>query len=189
MNLFSAPADISSKDLPFREDVRLLGRILGDTLREQEGEETYQLVENVRRSAVRFRKTQDDRDKEQLEQMLDALTPGETLAVVRAFSYFSQLTNIAEDLHHNRRHRAHLKAGSPPKDGSLLLALDRLEEKPVTRETLQAFLDSALISPVLTAHPTEVQRKSTLDCHLIISSLLSNRDRMDMTPDELAENE
>ena len=189
MNLFSAPSDISSKDLPFREDVRLLGRILGDTLREQEGEETYQLVESVRRSAVRFRKTQDDRDGEQLEQMLDALSPSETLAVVRAFSYFSQLTNIAEDLHHNRRHRAHLKAGSPPKNGSLLLALDRLEEKPVSRETLQAFLDNALISPVLTAHPTEVQRKSTLDCHLIISSLLSNRDRLDMTPDELAENE
>ena len=189
MNLFSAPADISSKDLPFREDVRLLGRILGDTLREQEGEETFQLVENVRRSAVRFRKTQDDRDGAKLEQMLDALTPGETLAVVRAFSYFSQLSNIAEDLHNNRRHRAHLKAGLPPKDGSLLRALDRLEEKSVTRETLQAFLNSALISPVLTAHPTEVQRKSILDCHLIISSLLSNRDRMDMTPDDLAENE
>ena len=189
MNLFSAPADISSKDLPFRDDVRLLGRILGDTLREQEGEETFHLVENVRRSAVRFRKTQDSRDGEQLEQMLDALTPGETLVVVRAFSYFSQLTNIAEDLHHNRRHRAHLKAGSPPKDGSLLLALDRLEEKQISAEQLQSFLDSALISPVLTAHPTEVQRKSTLDCHLIISSLLSNRDRIEMTPDELADNE
>ncbi len=189
MNLFSAPADISSKDLPFREDVRLLGRILGDTLREQEGEETFLLVENVRRSAVRFRKTQDDRDGEQLEKMLDALTPAETLSVVRAFSYFSQLTNIAEDLHHNRRHRAHLKAGSSPKDGSLLLALDRLEEKPVSKESLQDFLDNALISPVLTAHPTEVQRKSILDCHLIISSLLSNRDRLEMTPDELAENE
>ncbi len=189
MNLFSAPADISSKDLPFREDVRLLGRILGDTLREQEGEETFLLVENVRRSAVRFRKTQDARDGELLEQMLDALSPSETLAVVRAFSYFSQLTNIAEDLHHNRRHRAHLKAGTPAKNGSLLLALDRLEEKPVSRETLQAFLNSALISPVLTAHPTEVQRKSILDCHLIISNLLSNRDRLDMTPDELAENE
>ena len=188
-NLFFAPSDISSKDVPLREDVRLLGRILGDTIREQDGEETFQLVENVRRSAVRFRRTQDDQDRIQLEQTLDALTPGETLAVVRAFSYFSQLSNIAEDLHHNRRHRAHLKAGTPAKDGSLKLALDRLEQKPVSRETLQSFLDSALISPVLTAHPTEVQRKSILDCHLIISSLLSTRDRMDMTPDELEENE
>ena len=189
MTLISAPADISSKDLPLREDVRLLGRIFGDTLREQEGEASFQLIENVRRAAIRFRKTQDDRDREQLEQMLDALSPGETLVVVRAFSYFSQLSNIAEDLHHNRRHRAHLKAGSAPRDGSLLLALERVEKKRVSKEALQAFLDGALISPVLTAHPTEVQRKSILDCQLIISSLLSNRDRIDMTPDELAENE
>ena len=189
MTLISAPADISSKDLPLREDVRLLGRIFGDTLREQEGEASFQLIENVRRAAIRFRKTQDDRDREQLEQMLDALSPGETLVVVRAFSYFSQLSNIAEDLHHNRRHRAHLKADSAPRDGSLLLALERVEKKRVSKEALQAFLDGALISPVLTAHPTEVQRKSILDCQLIISSLLSNRDRIDMTPDELAENE
>jgi phosphoenolpyruvate carboxylase len=189
MNLFSAPADISSKDQPLRDDVRLLGRILGDTLREQEGEEYFQLVENVRRAAVRFRKTQDERDGEALEKILDALSPSDSLAVVRSFSYFSQLSNIAEDLHHNRRHRAHLKAGSPHKDGSLLLALDRLEEKKVDKKTLQSFLDSALVSPVLTAHPTEVQRKSILDSQLIISSLLSQRDRMDMTPDELAENE
>jgi phosphoenolpyruvate carboxylase len=189
MNLISAPADISSKDQPLRDDVRLLGRILGDTLREQEGEETFRLVDSVRRAAVRFNKTQDERDGEALERMLDALSPSETLAVVRAFSYFSQLSNIAEDLHHNRRHRAHLKAGSAPREGTLQLALDRLEERKIDKRTLQAFLDSALVSPVLTAHPTEVQRKSILDCQLIISSLLSVRDRMDMTPDDLAENE
>ena len=189
MNLFSCPADISSKDLPLRDDVRLLGRILGDTLREQEGEASFQLIENVRRVAVRFRKTQDDRDRVQLEQTLDALSPSETLVVVRAFSYFSQLSNIAEDLHHNRRHRAHLKAGSAPKDGSLLLALERIGEKHISKQAMQAFLDSALVSPVLTAHPTEVQRKSILDCQLIISRLLSERDRTDMTPDDLADNE
>ena len=189
MNLIFTPASISSKDLPLREDIRLLGRILGDTLREQEGEEIFNLVENVRHTSVRFRKTRDELDGAQLEQILDALSPTETLAVVRAFSYFSQLSNIAEDLHHNRRHRAHLKAGSVPKDGSLQLALNRIEAGNIDKKTLQAFLDNALISPVLTAHPTEVQRKSILDCQLIISSLLSNRDRMDMTPDDLAENE
>jgi len=189
MNLIAAPANISSKDLPLRDDVRLLGRILGDTLREQEGEASFQLIENVRRSAVNFHRTQDDRDRVQLEQMLDALSHSEALLVVRAFSYFSQLSNIAEDLHHNRRHRAHLKAGSAPKDGSLLLALDRAEKNNISKETLQTFLDKALILPVLTAHPTEVQRKSILDCQLIISNLMSNRDRMDMTPEDLAENE
>ncbi len=189
MNLIAAPADISSKNSPLREDVRLLGRILGETLREQEGEAAFHLIENVRRAAVRFRRTQDDRDRIQLEEMLDALSPGETLLVVRAFSYFSQLSNIAEDLHHNRRHRAHLKAGSTPKGGSLPLALKRLDERHIGKKTLQAFLDGALIAPVLTAHPTEVQRKSILDCQLSISRLLSERDRMDMTPDDLADNE
>ena len=189
MNFIAAGTDISSKDLPLREDVRLLGRILGETLREQEGEESYALIENVRRAAVRFRKTQDDRDRVELEKTLDALSPSETLVVVRAFSYFSQLSNIAEDLHHNRRHRAHLQSGSSGKDGSLVLALERVEEKNLDKKTLQKFLDNALISPVLTAHPTEVQRKSILDCQLIISRLLSDRDRVTMTPDELADNE
>jgi len=189
MKLIAAPPDLSSKDLPLREDVRLLGRILGETLREQEGDASFQLIENVRLAAIRFRRTQDERDRMRLEEMLDALSPGETLIVVRAFSYFSQLSNIAEDLHHNRRHRAHLKAGSAPKDGSLPLALKRIEEKRISKKTLQAFLDNALISPVLTAHPTEVQRKSILDCQLVISRLLSDRDRVDMTPEDLAENE
>ena len=189
MNLLAAPADISSKDVPLREDIRLLGRILGDTLREQEGVETFELVETVRRAAVRFRKTQDERDRLDLEQMLDALSPRDTLAVVRAFSYFSQLSNIAEDLHHNRRRRAHLKAKSQPQDGSLHLALDRVQAKALDAAAVNEFFRRALVSPVLTAHPTEVQRKSILDSQLILSRLLADRDRIEMTPQELEENE
>ncbi|MEW5903676.1 MAG: phosphoenolpyruvate carboxylase [Pseudomonadota bacterium] len=188
-NLIAAPASLSSKDAPLREDIRLLGRILGDTLREQEGEATYELIENIRRAAVRFRKTQDERDGEKLEQMLDALSPEETLLVVRAFSYFSQLSNIAEDLHHNRRRRAHQKAGSKPQEGSLQLVLKHIQDKQLDTAEVQAFFDKALISPVLTAHPTEVQRKSILNCQLVISHLLAERDRLDMTPEELEENE
>ncbi|MBI5891991.1 MAG: phosphoenolpyruvate carboxylase [Nitrosomonadales bacterium] len=189
MNLIASPSDISSRDLPLLNDVRLLGRILGDTLLEQEGEEYFQLIENVRRAAVRFRKTQDERDGEALEQILDALSPADTLAVVRSFSYFSQLSNIAEDQHHNRLHRARLKVGNAPADGTLPLTLNRLQQKPVDAQTLQSFLNIALVSPVLTAHPTEVQRKSILDCQLYIARFLSERDRIDMTPDELEENE
>ena len=189
MNLLPTSANISSKDLPLREDIRLLGRILGDTLREQEGTATFELVENVRRASVLFRKTQQHTDRIELEHLLDHLSPRDTLAVVRGFSYFSQLSNIAEDLHHNRRRRAHMKSGSKPQEGSIQLALQRLLEKKISPETLQAFFDKAIVSPVLTAHPTEVQRKSILDCQMIISSLLTDRDRMDMTPEELAENE
>jgi len=189
MNLLPESTDLSSKDMPLREDIRLLGRILGDTLREQEGEETFELIENVRRSAVQFRKTQDDSDGTLLEEMLDGLSPEETLAVVRAFSYFSQLSNIAEDMHHNRRRRAHQKAGSKPKEGSSQLALDRVKDKHLGINEIKTFFDKALISPVLTAHPTEVQRKSILNCQRLISSMLDERDRLDMTPEELVENE
>ena len=188
-NLIAVSTSISSKDAPLRDDIRLLGRILGDTLREQEGEATYALIESIRRAAVGFRKTQDERDGEKLEQMLDTLSPEETLLVVRAYSYFSQLSNIAEDLHHNRRRRAHLKAGSKPQEGSLQRVLLNAGAQKVAQTAVQAFFDKALISPVLTAHPTEVQRKSILNCQLIISSLLADRDRLDMTPEELEENE
>ncbi|PIY05950.1 MAG: phosphoenolpyruvate carboxylase, partial [Gallionellaceae bacterium CG_4_10_14_3_um_filter_60_1069] len=188
-NLITVSTSISSKDAPLRDDIRLLGRILGDTLREQEGEATYSLIESIRRAAVGFRKTHDERDGEKLEQMLDTLSPEETLLVVRAFSYFSQLSNIAEDLHHNRRRRAHLKAGSKPQEGSLQRVLLNADAQKVAQTAMQAFFDKALISPVLTAHPTEVQRKSILNCQLIISSLLADRDRLDMTPEELEENE
>ena len=189
MNLLPISANISSKDLPLRDDIRLLGRILGDTLREQEGDAAFDLVESVRRSSVLFRKKHENADRIQFEHLLDHLTAVDTLAVVRAFSYFSQLSNIAEDLHHNRRRRAHLKSGSKPQEGSIQLALERLLEKKVSLQTLKNFFDKAIVSPVLTAHPTEVQRKSILDCQRIISSLLSERDRMDMTPEELADNE
>jgi phosphoenolpyruvate carboxylase len=189
MNLLPASANISSKDLPLREDIRLLGRILGDTLRDQEGGASFELVENIRRSSVLFRRKQENADRIHLEHLLDHLTPHDTLSVVRAFSFFSQLSNIAEDLHHNRRRRAHMKSGSKPQEGSLQLALQRLLEKKISPQVLQSFFDKALVSPVLTAHPTEVQRKSILDCQMIISSLLSDRDRMDMTPEELADNE
>jgi phosphoenolpyruvate carboxylase len=188
-NLIASPTNISSKDAPLREDIRLLGRVLGNTLREQEGDKTYELIESIRQAAVHFRKTQDERDGEKLEQMLDQLSPEDTLLVVRAFSYFSQLSNIAEDLHHNRRRRAHQKAGSRPQEGSLQLVLNHAHEQKLDADAVRAFFDKAVISPVLTAHPTEVQRKSILNCQLVISKLLADRDRLDMTPEELDENE
>ena len=92
--------------------------------------------------------------------------PAASVAVIRAFTYFSQLANIAEDLHHNRRRRAHQLAGSPPQDGSLALALARAAEAGHGAGAVAEFFRDALISPVLTAHPTEVQRKSILDCQL-----------------------
>ncbi len=177
------------KDLPLRDDIRLLGRILGDTLREQEGTETFDLIEAIRQCAIRFRRDGDPAAKMELEACLGDLSPTDTVLVVRAFSFFSQLSNIAEDLHHNRRRRAHQIAGSRPQEGSIALALERILETGLDREKIVAFFGQAMIVPVLTAHPTEVQRKSILDRQREIADLLTQRDRIQLTPEEQAQNE
>jgi len=179
----------ADKDLPLKDDIRLLGRILGDTLREQEGDETFQLIERIRQIAIRFRRDGDLEARRELETTLAQLSPADTVSVVRAFTYFSQLANIAEDLHRNRRRRAHQVAGSPAQPGSIELALARTVEAGIPVADVAAFFRDALISPVLTAHPTEVQRKSILDCHLEIARLLTERDRMQLSADEHAASE
>ena len=132
--------DSSVKDDPLRDDIRLLGRMLGDTLREQEGEPTFELVENIRQTAIRFRREQDPKARHELDMILNQLSNKATVAVVRAFSQFSQLSNIAEDMHHNRRRRTHLRAGSPPQAGSVALALDRVFSSGADGAALGRFL-------------------------------------------------
>ncbi|WP_343731534.1 phosphoenolpyruvate carboxylase [Duganella sp.] len=175
------------KDAPLKEDIRLLGRLLGDVLRDQEGEEVYAVVETIRQTAVRFRREADAGAAKELDGMLKILTKEQTISVVRAFSYFSHLANIAEDQHHIRRRRAHLLAGSHPQQGSVNFALCKLKEAGVQQDTVATFFKEALISPVLTAHPTEVQRKSILDAEHDIARLLAERD-LPLTPKERAAN-
>lgn len=173
------------KDAPLREDIRLLGRLLGDTVRDQQGAAAFELIERIRQNSVRFHRDDDAAARRELEDILDALSRDQTIQVVRAFSYFSHLANIAEDQHHIRRSRAHLIAGSAPREGSLAHAVASvLDSGAADAAGLAEFFDTALVSPVLTAHPTEVQRKSILNCETVIARLLDERDRMQLTPEE-----
>ena len=165
----------TDKDAPLKEDIRLLGRLLGDVLREQEGDAVFAVVETIRQTAVQFRRESDPQAGADLNKLLKKLTRDQTISVVRAFSYFSHLANIAEDQHHNRRRRAHLLAGSAPQQGSIGFALAKLDDAGVTGAAVRTFFKDALISPVLTAHPTEVQRKSILDSEHAIARLLTER--------------
>src|SRR6185436_6531683 len=153
------------KEVLLREDRRLLGRLLGEVIGEQVGAAARSRIETIRQSAVGFRRGASD--KSELAAQLDALPIDETLHVVRAFSYFSHLLNIAEDVHQNRRRLAHVEAGSPRRPGSIAHALDH-----VGKENLLDWFGRARISPVLTAHPTEVQRQSILECEREIARLL-----------------
>ena len=173
------------KDLPLRDDIRLLGRVLGDTLREQEGDAIFQLVESVRQTAVRFAREGSPDDRAELHRLLDGLPPEDMHRVVRAFAYFLQLANIAEDTHRSRRRREHEMMGSAPREGSFAFSLDAVvREIPDAAERIEAFFATALVSPVLTAHPTEVQRQSTQHALQQIADLLDRQDRQTLTPDE-----
>jgi phosphoenolpyruvate carboxylase len=182
-------ADVSAEDSALRDDIRLLGRVLGETLRDDAGVELFQVVEDTRRLAVRFRRDGDAEARAELARRLDSLDVEAAVSVVRAFSYFLHLANIAEDRQSNRVYRQARLAGIPPEDGSLPLAIHRIKTQGVRPGRLRELFEHALVSPVLTAHPTEVQRRSTLDREEAIAHLLAERDRGPQTHEEAARTE
>src|SRR5262245_46362066 len=174
MDLLETP----DKDLPLRDDIRLLGRILGDTVRSQEGEPVFAIVEHIRRTSIRFHREEDEAARHELEATLNSLSRRQNIQSIRAFSYFSLLANIAEDQHHIRRTRAHALAASAPREGTMAHALTRARDAAIPRSRLQDFFTNAIVCPVLTAHPTEVRRKSTIDREMEVAHLLAERDRL-----------
>jgi phosphoenolpyruvate carboxylase len=178
-------------DGALREDIRFLGRLLGDTIREQAGDRVFELVELIRRSAVAYRRAHDPASLRELETLIGSLDEAEATHVVRAFSYFHHLANIAEDQAQNRGARPGKSGarGAAPAEGSLIFALQRLRAAQISTRRMIALLEKARVEPVLTAHPTEVQRKSILDRHRSITALLTERDRVlaqDLRDDQLA---
>ena len=165
----------SDKEQPLIDDIRLLGRILGDVIREQEGAAAFELVEQIRKLSVAFRRDADAEADKALKKLLKSLSGDETVRVIRAFTYFSHLANLAEDRHHIRRRIVHERAGST-QEGSIEVALSRLRWAGIAPKTIANTLAHSYVSPVLTAHPTEVQRKSILDAERDIAQLLTARD-------------
>ena len=176
-------------DARLRTDIRLLGRILGDTVRDQEGETVFDLVERIRQTSIRFHRDDDEPARRELEAILDGMSTPETVLIVRAFSYFSHLANIAEDQNNIRGARQLVLDGAPPAAGTLARALERAAAAGIDKATLRDFFGSAQVSPVLTAHPTEVRRKSTIDREMEIARLLDRAERVRLTPDEVAADE
>ena len=110
---------------PLVEDIRLLGRILGDVIREQEGVEAFELIEQIRKLSVAFRRDADHEADKALKKLLKGLSGDQTVSVIRAFTYFSHLANLAEDRHHIRRREIHERAGDT-QEGSIEVAMSRL---------------------------------------------------------------
>ena len=185
---------------PLIEDIRLLGRILGDVIRDQEGVAAFELIEQIRKLSVAFRRDADHEADKALKKLLKGLTGDRAVSVIRAFTYFSHLANLAEDRHHIRRRTLHERAGDT-QEGSIEVALARLRWAGIAPKAVADMLATSFVSPVLTAHPTEVQRKSILDAERDIARLLTVRDGIKdmaacvsakkdaLTPRELASNE
>src|SRR5947199_9040329 len=98
-------AQALEEDARLRTDIRLLGRILGDTVRDQEGADVFDLVERIRQTSIRFHRDEDKQARQELEAILDSMSTGQTVRIVRAFSYFLPLASIAEDQDNHQQQR------------------------------------------------------------------------------------
>lgn len=172
-------------DKALKENIRHLGKILGNVVKHKDGKKTFDAIESIRRAAVKFHRDGDEDAAALLDSLLKNLSTDETISVVRAFSYFKHLVNIAEDLHSQQQNRLQDDDLEP---GMLGFSLQQFKDKQLNLNEVEAFFESALISPVLTAHPTEVQRKSILDTERTISNLIAKR-AMPLSRQETERNE
>jgi phosphoenolpyruvate carboxylase len=163
------------------DDIRLLGRTLGDVIADQAGPETLDLVESIRRAAV------GDTDPVHLIELLDPLPIADALHVIRAFSYFAMLANIAEDTDHARRRRAAVGSGAPAPAGTLARAIQLIKDAGLDLDDVQRAVSASEVVPVLTAHPTEIRRRTIQTIQTAVAALMAQRDRLEMNHVEEAE--
>jgi phosphoenolpyruvate carboxylase len=158
---------------PMREDIRLLGTILGDTVREQNGDEVFALVERARVASFRVRRSEIERAE--VAHMFEGIDIHQAIPVIRAFSHFALLANLAEDIHRERRRAIHVAAGDPPQDSSLAATYDKLDAADLDAATVAEALTDALVAPVITAHPTETRRRTVFAAQHRITELMRLR--------------
>ncbi|AGF72534.1 phosphoenolpyruvate carboxylase [Corynebacterium halotolerans] len=159
-----------------QEDIRYLGRVLGRVIAEQEGEEVFDLVEHARQLAFGIAKG--DTGLEALVELFRNIEPARATPVIRAFSHFALMANLAEDLHDDFTRERLLDAGGPAPDSTLETTWAKLAGAGVDAATVAEALDGALVAPVLTAHPTETRRRTVFDAQRHITEQMTVRHRL-----------
>jgi phosphoenolpyruvate carboxylase len=175
--------EFAPKDAPLRDEVRLLGALVGDVIREQGGPGLFDLVERTRGAAIRWRE-QDAAALGELHALVRALPAREAEPLVRAFATYFEVVNLAERIHRIRRRRDYLRDESERQQGSLEATFKRLAEAGLGAAPARALLDRLRIEPVFTAHPTEATRRTLLEKEQVIGRLLVERLDPSRTPDE-----
>ncbi|MBS1799955.1 MAG: phosphoenolpyruvate carboxylase [Acidobacteria bacterium] len=182
------------KEVPLRRDVRSLGMLLGEVLKEQSGAPLYEAVEQLRRTAIARREADTGGDTANAaSNMQQALLAVHTHAgdltrvyqLARAFSFYFELINLAETNHRKRRRQSGQLNDAPPPRGDLRGTLRRLKEAGLDAKQALALLSRVVITPVFTAHPTEVARRSVTFKRRRISDLLEKLDRIAVPEAEL----
>ena len=173
---------LENKDESLRRDINLLGRLLGQVLIEQEGEDLFETEEEIRLLCKRLRFDYDQDLDQRLRHRISQMNAEELGKIVRAFSVYFQLVNIAERYHRVRRRRQYeSSADHPPQRASLGSALSRLKESGLGASELQRSLDRLDVGLVLTAHPTEALRRSVRRKHVNIGEMLEALESADLT--------
>ena len=177
-----------SKDAPLRADIRRLGDLLGNTLTRLGGKRLFEIEERVRALCKELRTTSSPGAESRLKRLLSQLTLDESIGVIRAFSVYFQLVNIAEQYHRVRRkHFYELHTPDHPQRGSIIETLRRLaKEGTHSIDEMQRVIDSLEIVPVTTAHPTEAARRTLLEKHRRVAQILARFDAPEL-PNRLRE--
>jgi phosphoenolpyruvate carboxylase len=171
------------KDQSLRDDVRTLGAMVGDLIREQNGDDLFEMVENSRLRAIR-RREGNEKPGEELSALIGNLDPGIALQLIRGFTTYFQMVNTAEKVHRIRRRRDYLRDVAIYQPGGLEDSLIKLKASGMSVDDLQVLLDSMSIEPVFTAHPTESTRRTILRKEQNIVKHLVDLLNPTMTPQE-----
>ncbi|MBX6360833.1 MAG: phosphoenolpyruvate carboxylase [Acidobacterium ailaaui] len=182
------------KEVPLRRDVRSLGMLLGEVLREQAGEELYEKVEDLRTTAIRRREAQAAGNASEAEKLMQhsvrsiaEVSVERAYQLSRAFAFYFELINLAETNHRKRRRLSlQLSGGAEVQRGSLRGTLQEMKRVGITANEALDWLRRIFIVPVFTAHPTEVARRSVLFKRRRIGEFLEQLDRIPLPDEEIA---
>ena len=178
------------KEAPLRRDVRSLGTLLGEVLREQVGDDFFQLVETLRQGTIRRREALTPEEAAKLADnalgLLHSLPVERAVLLTRAFAFFFELINLAETNHRKRRRVAlQLTGEADLQRGSLAGTLSEMRRVGISAEEALDWLRQVLVVPVFTAHPTEIARRSVMFKRRRIGELLAELDRIPIPEQEI----
>ncbi len=182
------------KEAPLRRDVRSLGMLLGEVLREQAGEDLFEHVEALRQGTIRRRDEEARGEHEEAArhaatalELVHSLPVERAILLTRAFAFYFELINLAETNHRKRRRMAlHMSGDAGRQRGSLLGTLQEMRRVGISAEEALEWLGRVLIVPVFTAHPTEVARRTVMFKRRRIGEFLAGLDRIPVPEQEMA---